>query len=86
MASRISCPCRRCAIRSLMGPAVLITLGVLFLLDQWRGDYFTIHYTWPIILLVVGLIKLAESLAPSEGHLTGGMQPPQVPGPQGQGQ
>jgi len=73
-------------LRGLMGPAVLITLGVLFLLNEWRGDYFSFHYTWPVLLIVIGLIKLAESLASAEGHGTAGAQTPPAQGNPGQGQ
>ena len=79
----IRCRCQRCTIRGLMGPAILITIGVLFLLHQSNWE-FGIGRTWPVILLVVGAVKLAESLASSEGHGTlpppGGMPP--GPGPQ----
>ena len=85
MVNRIRCACRRCACRGLMGPAILITIGVLFLLDRWRGEFFRFHYTWPVILLVIGFIKLAESFASTEGHV-GAFQPPQVPGSQPPGQ
>jgi ABC-type Fe3+ transport system permease subunit len=84
MSDRIRCACRRCTIRGLMGPAILIALGVLFLLSQWRGDYFSFHYTWPVILLVIGVLKLAESLASDEGHLSGNVPAPPSPGAQGQ--
>jgi len=51
-----------------MGPAVLITIGVLFLIGQvgWRHGFWDL---WPVILLVIGAIKLAESLASTEGHV-----------------
>lgn len=69
------CRCQRCTIRGLMGPAVLITIGVLFLVQQtdsgWR---FGFGQTWPVILLVIGAIKLGEALASTEGHI--GSQPP----------
>lgn len=71
MSNRVRCGCRRCTIRCLMGPAILITIGVLFLLDQMRGDYFSIHNTFPIILIVIGAISLATSLAPMDGHISG---------------
>jgi len=79
----IRCRCQRCTIRGLMGPAVLITIGVLFLIGQNNWEY-GFHHTWPVILLVVGAVKLAESLASTDGHGTlagpGGMPP--GPGPQ----
>ena len=63
------CKCPRCTIRSLRGPAVIITVGVLFLLDQMRGSTFSFHNTWPMILIVMGVISLASALAPMDGHL-----------------
>lgn len=44
--------------RRLMGPIVLITLGVLFLLDQ-IGDW-GFGRTWPILLIVIGAVKIFE--------------------------
>jgi hypothetical protein len=80
------CNCQRCSIRGLMGPAVLITVGVLFLLQQSHG-FYGFGRTWPVILLVVGALKLAEALASDAGHGVPPV-PPQGPsaGPQqGQG-
>jgi len=65
-----------------MGPAVVITLGVLFLLDQMRGGYFSFSDTWPVILVVIGAVNLACAFAPMEGHL-GGSVPPTAPGAPG---
>jgi len=64
------CPCSRCRAHGYMGPAVLITIGVLFLLDQmghvgWMG----FGYTWPALLIVMGLIKLLEHSASTYGHV-----------------
>jgi hypothetical protein len=89
MSDRIRCSCRRCTIRSLMGPAVIITVGVLFLLDQMRGGYFSFGNTYPVILIVIGAISLAAALAPTDGHVyssvasapppASGPRPPQAP-------
>jgi hypothetical protein len=68
MSDKIRCHCRRCTIRGLMGPAVVITVGVLFLLEQTHTG-FRIGQTFPIILVVIGLISLASSLAPMDGHI-----------------
>lgn len=100
MSDRVRCSCRRCTIRSLMGPAIIITVGVLFLLDQTRGGYFSFGNTFPVILIVIGIISLASALAPTDGHINGSVprvagpgapnpaqSPPQNPFPgQGQGQ
>lgn len=80
MSDRIRCRCPRCTIRGLMGPAVLITIGVLFLLHQGRGDTFDFSNTWPFILIVVGAILLASAVAPMTGHVDSmTMPPPAVP-------
>jgi hypothetical protein len=66
------CQCQRCRTRRIMGPAILVTLGVLFLLDTAGRVGF--HRTWPAILLVIGVVKLMQSNASSDGH-TGPMPP-----------
>jgi hypothetical protein len=80
MANEIRCRCPRCTIRGLMGPAVLITIGVLFLLHEVRGYTFDFSNTWPFILIVIGAIQLASSMAPMTGHIdSAGARPPAVP-------
>ena len=66
------CICEQCRTRRLMGPAMLVTLGVLFLLDSVSNIEF--HKTWPAILLVIGVVKLLQSNASSAGHV-GGLPP-----------
>lgn len=70
MANATRCRCGRCMTRSFMGPAVLITIGVLFLIGQMYPDYGFLHRTWPVLLLVIGAVKLAEALVSNEGHVT----------------
>jgi hypothetical protein len=53
-------------MRKLMGPAVLITVGILFLLQSLNVVDF--DRTWPAILLVVGVVKLLQSNASLAGH------------------
>jgi len=70
MANATRCRCPRCTVRSMMGPAVLITIGVLFLIGQMNPDYGFWHRTWPVLLLVIGAIKLGEAVVSGEGHVT----------------
>jgi hypothetical protein len=79
MSNRVRCNCQRCVIRGLMGPAVVVTVGVLFLLDQLRGGYLAFGNTFPVILIVIGIISLASNLAPADGHVSGPV-PPAPPG------
>jgi hypothetical protein len=83
MSDRIRCNCRSCTFRGLMGPAVVITVGVLFLLEQTHSG-FSFGQTWPVILVVIGVVRLASALAPMDGHVTGSSAPPPVPPVSGQ--
>jgi hypothetical protein len=64
-----------------MGPAIIITIGVLFLLDQMRGGDLSFSNTFPVILIVIGLISLASALAPMDGHVENVYPPVPPPGP-----
>jgi hypothetical protein len=78
---RMSCQCDRCRMRRLIGPSVLVTIGVLFLLQSL--DVVDFDRTWPAILLVIGIVKLLQSNASEAGHT--GLPPiarvPYVPPP-----
>ncbi len=74
--TRTFCQCQNCRTRRLMGPAMLVTLGVLFLLDSVSRVGF--GRTWPAILLVIGVVKLLQSNASSAGHV--GPLPPGASG------
>jgi hypothetical protein len=73
--NRRCCQCERCRTRKLMAPAMLVTIGFLLLLDSAGSIGF--HRTWPAILLVIGVVKLVQSNASSEGHT--GPLPPYIP-------
>lgn len=48
-------------VRAVRGPILLIALGLLFV-----GDYFgqfPFYRTWPVLLIVYGVLKLAERVA-----------------------
>ena len=44
----------------LMGPVILITIGVIFLVSQFFPDW-GVGKTWPVVLIATGLAKLFES-------------------------
>lgn len=82
MRDRIRCSCQSCTMRNLMGPAILITIGLLFLLQEFHSGRFDFGNTWPVILLVVGAIKLASAMAPMDGHVySAAAAVPPPPGP-----
>ena len=76
MSNRVRCGCRRCTIRGLMGPAVIITVGVLFLLNEMSGGNFSFDNTYPVILIVIGAISLAAAASSADGHVSGPVPPP----------
>jgi len=55
-----------CAVQ---GPIMMITLGVLLAMDQMGNLSF--GRTWPVLLIVFGLFKLAERGALHQGDRQG---------------
>lgn len=79
------CSCARCRAHGFMGPAVLITVGVLFLIDQvGHSHWMEFASTWPALLIVIGLIMFLQHNASAEGHVPrdypGMVQQPGRPG------
>ena len=67
-----------------MGAAILITLGILFLIDNYHLVDF--DQTWPVLLIVIGLFVFASRNASMEGHvqpyaIVGNTPPSAVPPP-----
>ena len=67
MSNGIRCRCARCTCSGMMGPVVLITIGVLFLVGKMRFGYGFIDL-WPILLIVIGVVKVLSAMASTEGH------------------
>ena len=44
----------------MLGPLLLIVLGVLFLLNNMYPGVFRFGKMWPVILIVIGLAKVLE--------------------------
>jgi len=57
-------------VRAVRGPILLITIGTLFALDHFTNYGF--QQTWPVILIVIGLLTLAGR-ATRSGPSTGGV-------------
>src|SRR5450631_4069360 len=43
-------------VQAVRGPVILITIGVLFAFDRFTE--FRFSQTWPVLLIVVGLLRL----------------------------
>ncbi|HWB95374.1 MAG TPA: DUF5668 domain-containing protein [Bryobacteraceae bacterium] len=42
--------------RAVRGPVTMITVGTLFAIDHFTR--FSFHQTWPVLLIVFGLLSL----------------------------
>jgi hypothetical protein len=73
------CPCARCRAQGLMGAAIVITVGVLLLLDQ--NGIVGFHQSWPVLLLVIGGFIFMSRSAPIDNHIEPYVAPPPVYAP-----
>jgi hypothetical protein len=65
---------RYIVIRRLRGPAILLLVGIIALLNQM--DILRWHHAWPLFLIVLGALLLAERAAlAADGY----PPPPAVP-------
>jgi uncharacterized membrane protein HdeD (DUF308 family) len=44
----------------MLGPLILIAIGVLFLLNNLYPSVFRFGKMWPVILIVIGVTKVIE--------------------------
>jgi hypothetical protein len=51
----------------MLGPLLLIALGVLFLLNNLYPDVARFSRMWPVILIVIGLAKILEYFRRTSG-------------------
>ena len=64
----------------MMGPLILIVLGVLFLMANVFPETFSFSRLWPVILIVIGVVKIVESI---QKKSSGPSLPPGPSGPEG---
>ena len=74
-----ACSCGQCRTRGLIWPAILVTLGILFLLAN--ASAYPFERTWPILLIVIGAIKVVRYVMPESGHVNPGQYPSPYSGP-----
>lgn len=64
-------------IRAVTGPIVLITVGALFTIDKFTE--FGFGRTWPVLLIVLGVLRLFGGRRRDRGYYP----PPPPPGAAG---
>jgi len=47
--------------QAIRGPVLLVTIGILFAVQQ--AGMLPLSRTWPLLIIIVGLLKLVERLA-----------------------
>jgi hypothetical protein len=60
-----------------MGAVVLMTVGALFLLENFHVYDLDFNHTWPLLLISIGVVKMLQRSASTEGHV----QPPVMGAP-----
>ena len=61
------CSCARCRCSGYLWPSLLVTLGVLFLIDEYTS--VGLDKTWPVILLIIGVVMLVQRNSSMTGHV-----------------
>ena len=51
----------------MLGPVLLIVLGILLLLNNLYPDTFRFSQLWPVILIVIGISKIWDYFRRSDG-------------------
>lgn len=73
-----------CLLRAIRGPVMLITIGTLFALDNFTP--FGFGRTWPVLLVVVGILNLGQGPKRLRGRFAyraqcGPIRQPNAPAP-----
>src|ERR1700742_1945054 len=65
-----NCGCTRCRAHGYMPAAVVITVGILMLLENTHA--IPMHKSMPVLLLVIGCVLLVARTGSTEGHVQPG--------------
>jgi hypothetical protein len=78
------CPCTRCRLNKMMFPIVLVTLGVMMLIDNLPYVHVRGGTILAVMLITFGAVRLLQSSASTASHrqpgeLPAGAVPPVPP-------
>jgi hypothetical protein len=74
---RVVCHCVACTAVSMTGPALVVTVGIMGLLHEFSR--FGFGETWPLLLIVFGVLKFLQITGSREGHIGPGSPPVGTP-------
>ncbi len=60
---RSFCGCGRCTVGAVTGPLMMITIGVLFAIEQ--ASLYNFRQTWPVLLIVYGVARAVAWMVPA---------------------
>lgn len=63
--------------QAIRGPILLITIGVLFAIQQ--AGVLGFGHTWPFLIIVIGILKLIERMLAPAPQAVPPPAPPQAP-------
>jgi hypothetical protein len=66
-------------LRRMRGPIILLTFGITAILDEYAGISYA--HSWPLYIIVWGLLKLAENALLAQNPPTPGAGYPGYPTP-----
>jgi hypothetical protein len=66
-------------LRRMRGPIILLTFGITAILDEYAGISYA--HSWPLYIIVWGLLKLAENAILAQNPPAPGMGYPGYPNP-----
>jgi hypothetical protein len=66
-------------LRAIKGPVIMITIGVLFAADRFTDYHF--HQTWPILLIVIGVLQFVAGRGRRADYYPPPSRPPGAPPP-----
>jgi hypothetical protein len=66
-------------MRAITGPVIMITVGLLFLAEKFAGIRFS--QSWPVLLIVIGLLRLLGGGRRRSWRYNDGPPPPPPPPP-----
>src|SRR4051812_17290846 len=78
-----NCPCVRCRMQGMTAPALLVTLGIVLLVEHVNGIHHGMHGSllFPMLLIVFGAVRLIQHSASTEGHRPPRVSVPAAPPP-----
>lgn len=80
-----ACHCARCRCHGLMGPVVVMTVGVLLLFETLNIPHMDFGRTWPLILIAIGVTLFLKRNGSTSGHVQlypgSPAEPPPMPPP-----